>query len=186
MASHEDAVGARELIPPFNLWRWIEENKHKLQPPVGAHLLFEESMFIIMAVGGPNRRSDYHINQTEEIFFQLKGDMVLKVNWHGEFKDIPIKEGDLFLLPANTPHSPQRFENTVGLVIEQKRREPHMDTLRWYCDSCKAIVFEETFHCEILNLGAALKPIIEKFYSRTDLRTCKKCGHVSEPPAKKE
>jgi len=173
-------------MKPFNFQKWIAEHKHLLQPPVGAQLIFEDSSFIIMVVGGPNRRSDYHINQTEEFFYQIKGDMILKiVTSEGTFEDVVIAEGDIFLLPANTPHSPQRFADTVGLVIEQKRKEYDIDTLRWYCDSCKSpedVVYEERFHLETLDLGKALKPIIEKFYSSSALRTCKHCGHVNEPP----
>jgi len=173
-------------MKPFNFLKWIEEHKHLLQPPVGAQLVFEESQFIIMVVGGPNRRSDYHVNQTEEFFYQIKGDMILKTVTNGKFEDIAISEGDIFLLPPNTPHSPQRFENTVGLVIEQKRKEHDIDTLRWYCDKCQSpedVVYQESFHLETLNLGKALSPIIEKFYASDELRTCKKCGYVNQPPA---
>jgi len=176
------------LIKPFNLQKWIEEHKHLLRPPVGAQLVFEDASFIIMVVGGPNRRSDYHVNQTEEFFYQLTGDMLLKVVVDGKFEDIAIKEGDIFLLPANTPHSPQRFPDTIGLVIEQKRREGDIDRLRWYCDNCKTpdeVVYEESFHLETLDLGKALSPIINRFYASSDLRTCKHCGYVNQPPTTK-
>jgi len=176
------------LIPPFNFHKWIEENQKLLQPPIGAKLLYEDSMFVLMAVGGPNRRNDYHINQTEEFFFQFKGDMILKVVDNGEFKDVPIREGDMFLLPANIPHSPQRFENTVGLVIEQKRKAEVIDRLRWYCEnqSCRDILYEEAFHVDTLDVGGALKPIILAFYSSEEKRTCKKCGFITQPPQSKK
>jgi len=172
-------------MKPFNFQKWIDEHKHLLQPPVGAQLVFEDSSFIIMVVGGPNRRSDYHVNQTEEFFYQLKGDMLLKVVTDGKFEDVVIKEGEIFLLPANTPHSPQRFPDTVGLVIEQKRREHDLDRLRWYCDACKTpedVVYEEVFHVDTLDLGKALAPIIDRYYSSSSLRTCKHCGFVNQPP----
>jgi len=109
---------------PFNLQKWIDDHKEQLKPPVGAALVFtsEEHMFAVMIVGGPNQRTDYHINQTEEFFYQLKGDMILKVIQNGEFKDIRINEGEVFLLAANTPHSPQRYVDTIGLVIRTKEK----------------------------------------------------------------
>jgi len=175
------------IIPPFNLLKWVEENKHLLKPPVGAQLIYKDSTFVVMAVGGPNRRIDYHINMTDEFFYQFQGDMILKVVDDGEFKDIPIREGEIFLLPKDTPHSPQRLENTVGLVLEQRRRPEHIDKLRWYCENsaCRHVVYEESFHVDSLDVGASLKPIIEKFYASEDLRTCKKCGTIAQPPAKK-
>ncbi|PRP80541.1 hypothetical protein PROFUN_11854 [Planoprotostelium fungivorum] len=170
-------------LPPINFSKWIEENKHKLQPPVGAFPLYQDSTFVVMAVGGPNRRTDYHINQTDEFFYQYKGDMILKVCEDGVFRDIPIKEGELFVLPANTPHSPQRFENTVGLVIESKRAPDAIDQLQWYCDKCKNVIVNKQFHVEGLDLGAKLKPLIEEYYASDEQRTCKECGNLHQPPA---
>jgi 3-hydroxyanthranilate 3,4-dioxygenase len=116
----------------------------------------------------------------QEFFYQLKGDMLLKVVWDHQFIDIPIKEGEIFLLPGNTPHSPQRFADTVGLVIEIRRKPENTDRLRWYCDNeaCKALLYEESFKVPNLDLGAQLKPVIERFYASEDLRLCKKCGTV--------
>jgi 3-hydroxyanthranilate 3,4-dioxygenase len=153
---------------------------------VNAKLIYEEAQYIIQVVGGPNRRTDYHINQTEEFFFQVKGRMTLKVVWHGEFQDVDIGEGEMFLLPANTPHSPQRFEDTVGLVVEQKRRPGVLDAVRWYCDQCHAAVYEEKFYLQTLDIGGALKPLIEKYYDSEELRTCNACSHVNVVPADKK
>nr|CAG8433956.1 14555_t:CDS:2 [Entrophospora candida]CAG8504456.1 13616_t:CDS:2 [Entrophospora candida] len=165
------------LLTPINFLSWLKENEHKLQPPVN-NLLIQRGDFIIMAVGGPNARTDYHVNQTEEWFYQYKGDMILKVVEDGHvFKDIPIKEGDMFLLSANTPHNPVRFANTIGIVIERNRRPEEIDKLRWYCEECKNVVYEESFHCH--DLGTQLKPVIEKYAKNEDLRLCKKCGHLN-------
>ncbi|EGG14731.1 3-hydroxyanthranilate 3,4-dioxygenase [Cavenderia fasciculata] len=177
------------MLPPFNLQKWIDENKHLLKPPVGAKLVYEDpnSTFVVMIVGGPNQRSDYHINQTDEFFYQFKGDMVLKiVNTKGEFEDVNIREGDMFLLPGNTPHSPQRYSDTVGLVIEKKRDAQSIDKLRWYCDNCKLVLYEESFNVQDLNLGKELTPIILRFYGEESLRTCKSCNHISQKPPQKE
>ncbi len=169
------------LPAPLNLHRWVEENRHLLRPPVGNKMIWN-SGFMVMVVGGPNQRTDYHVNPTEELFFQVEGDIVLRVIEDGRPRDIPIRQGELFLLPAGIPHSPQRPANTVGLVIEQARPEQADDHLRWYCPQCGALVHDDAFHLE--DLGKQLKPLIERFHSSEALRTCKSCGAVHEAPAK--
>ena len=136
----------------------------------------------MFVVGGPNRRTDYHINQTEEFFFQLKGDMVLKVVVDGEFRDVPITEGSIFLLPAHIPHSPQRAADTVGLVVERRRSEEIVDRLRWYCEQCREVLYEERLRMKTLDIGGALATVVKKFYASEELRTCAKCKHVSSIP----
>ncbi|KAI7847530.1 3-hydroxyanthranilic acid dioxygenase [Circinella umbellata] len=167
------------LLPPINFTKWLAENEDKLQPPVNNHLLFRGDDTIVMVVGGPNKRTDYHINETEEWFYQIKGEIIIKVVDNGVFRDIHVGEGNMFLLPANTPHNPVRFVNTVGIVIERVRLPHHIDTLRWYCENteCREIVYQDSFHCT--DLGTQLKPIIELFASDEKLRTCKKCGTVN-------
>jgi 3-hydroxyanthranilate 3,4-dioxygenase len=160
---------------PLNLNAWIEANRHLLKPPVGNHMLHNGD-FMVMVVGGPNQRSDFHINPTEELFFQVEGDIVLRVREDGQERDIPIKQGELFLLPPNVPHSPQRPANTVGLVVERRRPTEATDHLRWYCRSCGAVVYDAEF--QLVDLGKQLKPIIEHFRSDEKARTCKKCGQV--------
>ena len=100
----------------------------------------------------------------------------LRVIEEGKAWEIPIKEGDIFLLPAGIPHSPQRPANTVGLVVEHRRPEHADDHMRWYCKQCGALVFDADFH--LVDLGKQLKPIIEKFKNSPELRTCKSCGTV--------
>ncbi|KAI9023814.1 3-hydroxyanthranilic acid dioxygenase [Phycomyces nitens] len=165
------------LLPPINFKKWVEEHADYLQPPVNNFLLFKGQDTIIMIVGGPNKRTDYHINETEEWFYQIKGDMTLKVVDEGVFRDISINEGDMFLLPPRVPHNPVRYQDTIGLVIERVRLPHHTDGLRWYCQGCKEIVYEESFHC--VDLGTQLKPVIERFAASEALRTCKKCGIVN-------
>jgi 3-hydroxyanthranilate 3,4-dioxygenase len=129
-------------------------------------------------VGGPNARTDYHINQTPEWFYQYRGAMMLKVVDDGVFKDIIIREGEMFLLPGNTPHNPVRFADTVGIVLEQKRPEESLDRMRWYCQDCKEIVHEASFHCT--DLGTQIKKAVEEFRESGDMRKCKKCGVVAD------
>src|SRR5579883_1017160 len=106
----------------LNLQKWIDEHRHLLKPPVGNKMIWKDREFIIMVIGGPNSRTDYHSNGGEEFFYQLEGDMVLKLIEDGKPHDLNIKEGEIFLLPPNVPHSPRRPPNTIGLVIERKRR----------------------------------------------------------------
>jgi 3-hydroxyanthranilate 3,4-dioxygenase len=169
----------REL-KPFNFREWIDQHRHLLKPPVCNKQVFEDAEFIVMVVGGPNRRKDYHYDEGEEFFYQIEGDMVLKIMEDGKPKDIHIREGDIFLLPPRVPHSPQRFADTVGLVIERKRRPSEKDGLLWYCDNCSTLLYEEYFHLE--NIEKDLPPVFERFYSSEENRTCKKCGMVMEVP----
>lgn len=129
-------------------------------------------------VGGPNARTDYHINQTPEWFYQYKGAMTLKVVEGGAFRDITIGEGDMFLLPPNTPHNPVRFADTVGVVLEQKRPADSADTLRWYCKGCGQVVHEVSFHCT--NLGTQIKAAVEAFRGDEAARTCGGCGALAD------
>ena len=127
-------------MKPLNFHRWIDEHRDLLKPPVGNAQIWEgDRDFMVTVVGGPNSRTDYHVNQGEEFFYQVEGDIVLRVLQHGKPVDIPIKEGEILLLPPNTPHSPQRPANTVGLVIERRRLPDEKDTFLWVCDNCGTV-----------------------------------------------
>lgn len=169
------------LMPPINLKAWIEEHRNLLKPPVGNKMIWQDSEFMVMAVGGPNQRQDFHVEDGEEFFFQVEGDITLRIIEDGKIREIPIREGEMFLLPPNIPHSPQRPANTVGLVIERRRAEDERDHLRWFCESCGEILYDANF--QLVDLGKQLKPIIEQFWADEKLRTCKKCGHVMAAPA---
>ncbi len=162
---------------PFNLSHWIDDNRHLLKPPVGAKTLFEESgNFMIFVVGGPNKRRDFHYNETEEYFTQLEGDMNLKIREaDGSLVDVPIKEGEIFLLPAKVLHSPQRKANTVGLLVEVKRPFTR-DAVFWYCENCEAELYSTTYQFD--QIGTELSPVLEKVHASDELRTCKNCGTV--------
>ena len=169
-----------QLVTPVNFMKWIDDNRDKLKPPVCNEVVWENTDYIAMVVGGPNSRKDYHYNETPEFFYQIEGDMVLKVIDDGEFRDIHIKEGEIFTLPPKVPHSPQRFANTVGLVIESKRPEGMMDALEWYCESCGHQLYREPFPLE--NIVTQMPVIFDRYYNDEKLRTCGNCGHVMEPP----
>lgn len=163
------------LAPPINLQAWIEEHRALLQPPVG-NVCVHNSHFLVMVVGGPNARTDYHINPGEELFYQVQGDIVLKVIDDGKPVDLPIRQGELFLLPAGVPHSPQRPANTVGLVVEQPKAHPEDHHLRWFCKGCGAVLHDVAF--KPVDLGKQIKAMLAEFNAREDLRTCKACGAV--------
>lgn len=169
---------------PINFKQWIEDNRHQLKPPVGNKCVWEDEDFIVMVVGGPNTRSDYHYDEGPEFFYQVEGDMLLKIMEDGKPRDIPIKEGEIFLLPPKVPHSPQRYENTVGLVVERKRFADEQDGLLWFCEKCNNLLYEEYFHLE--NIETQFPPVFERFYASEDARTCGKCGHVHPAPEKKQ
>ena len=166
---------------PFNLQGWIEENRSLLKPPVGnAEVYKNAGDFIVMIVGGPNSRKDFHYNESEELFYQLEGDIVVRIQEEGKISDIPIKAGDMFLLPAKTPHSPQRKSNTVGLVIEKVREGNETDGFLWFCEQCDNKLYEE--YLKVTDIVSQLPPIMQRFYSDEDKRTCKACGTVMQPP----
>ncbi len=167
---------AHRLLPPINFKKWIDENRHQLKPPVANRLIWEDSEFQVFIVAGPNGRTDFHLNPSEEFFYQLEGDMFLKLHVDGQFQDQWIREGEIFLLPANTLHSPQRPPNTLGLVIERHRRPEEQDALKWFCPKCGTKMYEEYFHLK--NIVTAFKPVFDKFFGTPELCTCKSCGNV--------
>ena len=168
------------MLPPIDFKNWIEENRHLLKPPVGNKVVYKDTELIIMVVGGPNTRKDYHIDEGEEFFYQLKGNMVLRIMKSGKLEDIHIKEGEIFLLPPKIPHSPQRFEDTVGLVVERKRHAEELDGFQWYCDECNALLYEK--HIALIDIVAQLPPLFEAFWEDEDSRTCKECNAYLEKP----
>jgi 3-hydroxyanthranilate 3,4-dioxygenase len=167
---------------PYNLKAWVEENRHLLKPPVGNKMVWSDSELLVMIVGGPNLRRDYHVEEGEEFFYQIEGDITVRVIENGKPRDIPIREGEIFLLPPRVPHSPQRPANTVGMVIERRRKTGELDHLRWFCEKCGDVLHDASF--QLVDLGKQLKPVIEEFYATPSQRTCKSCGAVMQPPTK--
>ncbi len=128
--------------------------------------------------GGPNARKDYHYNETEEFFYQIQGDIIVKIQEDGKSVDIPIKEGEVFLLPPKVPHSPVRSEGSIGLVIECKRSSTERDGLMWFCDSCNEPLHDTYF--KLRSIEKDFQPRFKEFYSSEKLRTCNSCGHIME------
>lgn len=170
-----------EISRPFNFKKWINDNRESLKPPVNNKVVYKDAEFIVMVVGGPNSRKDYHFNESEEFFYQLEGDIQVKLQIDGKAEIFDIKEGDIFLLPPRTPHNPIRFKNTIGLVMERRRRAGEMDGLMWFCDTCNHPLFEEKF--ELNDITSQFQAVFKKFYESDELRTCKACGDKMPPPS---
>jgi 3-hydroxyanthranilate 3,4-dioxygenase len=171
------------LAPAFNLQAWIEEHRHLLKPPVGNKCVYDGD-FIVMIVGGPNARTDYHWDEGPEFFYQLEGQAVLKVQEGGVMREIPINAGEVFYLPPRVPHSPQRSAGSVGLVVERKRLPGESDGLMWFCERCNHKLFEEFF--TLGNIEEDFPKVFERFYRDEELRTCEVCGFLNPRPARYE
>ncbi len=168
-------------LATLNLKAWIDEHRHLLRPPVGNAMVWQDSDFQVMIVGGPNQRNDYHVDPSEELFYQLEGDIVLRVIEDGVQRDISIHEGEMLLLPPLVPHCPVRGPGTIGMVVERQRKPGETEALRWYCEQCGEVLHEARMR--VTDLGVQLKPVIERFYADESLRTCGTCGAVMAPPA---
>lgn len=169
-----------KLIKPFNLQAWIADNKHLLKPPVANKNLYIESEdYIVMVVAGPNARKDYHYNESEELFYQLEGNIQVAVQTENGKEVMELDPGDMFLLPAKMHHSPIRSENSIGLVIERKRVNKDLnDGLIWYCDTCNEKLHEVYF--KLNNIETDFLIHFQHFYNSKELRTCKKCNSIME------
>lgn len=169
------------IAAPFNLQQWIDNNRHLLKPPVGNQKIFKANDdFIVMVVGGPNARKDYHYNEGEELFYQLEGNIIVRIQEEGKPRDIQIKAGDMFLLPPKVPHSPQRPAGSVGLVIERYRKKVEQDGFQWYCENCNHLLHEEYF--TLTDIVTQLPIVMKNFYDSEEKRCCTKCGAVMDAP----
>ncbi len=168
------------ILPPINFKQWIDDHRELLKPPVGNKVIWQNGDFICMVVGGPNLRTDYHYNQGPEFFYQIEGDMILKIMEQGQPKDIVIQEGDIFLLPPKVPHSPQRSEHSIGFVLEEKRKRPIEDALMWFCERCHQRLYEEYFFLE--NIETQFSTVFDHFFNNIDHRTCNHCSHLNPAP----
>jgi 3-hydroxyanthranilate 3,4-dioxygenase len=159
----------------FNLQQWITDHADLLKPPVGNAQIWQDTDFMVTIVGGPNQRTDYHDDPLEEFFYQLKGDMVLRIIEDGKPKDVPLKEGDVLLLPPHVRHSPQRPADTIGMVIERTRPEGDVDAFEWYCEKCDTLVHRR--EVQLTSLVDDLPPVFNEYYDDASLRACPSCNH---------
>lgn len=161
---------------PLNFKKWIDDNRHLLKPPVGNAHVWKDREFMVTVVGGPNSRTDFHVNEGEEFFHQLEGDINLRCIEDGKVVDVPIREGEIFLLPGNVPHSPQRPAGTIGLVIERQRLAHENDSFLWICDGCGHQLYKETLH--VTDIVTQLPPVFARYWGNPAHTTCQKCGRT--------
>jgi 3-hydroxyanthranilate 3,4-dioxygenase len=165
-----------KALVAFDLWRWVEQHRASFEPPVGNKVIWEDSQFTAMIIRGPNARRDFHVDPSDEIFYMLRGDMVLEYIREGHRHAQVIREGQLMLVPALVPHSPHRPPDTWGLVVEVKRSPEQTESLLWFCERCDALLHEVTMH--VADIEQELRAAIEGFDASVERRTCRACGHV--------
>lgn len=155
----------------ITLQEWIDTNRHLLKPPVGNKVIFDDG-FIVMLVGGPNQRNDFHYDEGPELFYQLEGEMHLDIMTNGRREQITLCAGEMFLLPPQVPHSPQRKPDSIGLVVERQRLPHELDGLLWYCPNCQQLLYAEYFHLD--NIETQFPPVFKRFNASD--RVCADCG----------
>ena len=163
---------------PINIEKWIEENAEKFKPPVSNRYLYDGRDFFVMVIKGPNARNDFHLVDSEEYFYQFKGDIKVRIREGDRIVDHIVREGETFFIPPNVPHSPQRPPNTVGLVVERQRGRGEKEHVIFYCENCGALVEDIHFDCKDI-VDHFSKAMLE-FWSDDARRTCKKCGKKVE------
>lgn len=168
------------VMPPLNLKNWVEENRHLLKPPVGNKYVYDGQDFFVMVIGGPNARNDFHITDSEEFFYQIQGDVTVRIREDDEIKDYKIREGETFFIPANVPHSPQRPPGTIGMVVERRRPPGEMEHMVFYCEKCGELVHDIEFDCQ--DIVEHFRDTMESFWKNDEWRKCKKCGTMVEKP----
>ena len=165
---------------PINIGRWAEQHRGELKPPVGNKYLYDGNDFFVMVIGGPNARNDFHVTNSEEYFYQLKGDIVVRIREGGAIKDVPVREGETFFIPGNVPHAPTRPPGTVGVVVERRRPPGETEHLQFYCEDCGELVYDKEFDCK--DIVQHFSQAMEEFWSDETLSTCKGCGARVEKP----
>jgi len=160
--------------PPINIMKWVEAHRHELKPPVSNKYLYDGQDFFVMVIGGPNARNDFHQTNSEEYFYQLKGDIVVRIREDGRIKDVPVREGETFFIPGGVPHAPTRPPNTIGVVVERRRPPGETEHQQFYCDKCGALVYDKEFDCK--DIVEHFSQSMEEFWADPELSTCRACG----------
>lgn len=165
-----------DYVEPLNFQQWLSENEHLLVPPVSnKEILPGNKDFIVMVVGGPNARTDFHVDPYEEFFYQIKGNMHVLVATPNGIERVDVREGSMWMLPRGLPHSPQRpEEGSVGIVVERIREQGTLEKFQWYCPNCSALVYE--VELQVNDIVVDLPRVFEEYYTNEAARVCGKCG----------
>jgi len=173
-------TAATAVAMPVDLMKWVAANRDQLKPPVGNKYLYDGQDFFVMVVGGPNARNDFHVTNSEEYFFQVKGDIVVRIREDGEIKDIPIREGETFFIPGGVPHAPTRPPGTIGVVVERRRPAGETEHQQFYCDACGELIYDKEFDCA--DIVKHFAQSMEDFWADAALNKCPNCGHQNGKP----
>lgn len=179
-AIHDAAECRKTVLPPINVMQWALEHRDELTPPVSNKYLYDGDGFFVMVIGGPNARNDFHKTNSEEYFFQLKGDIVIRILEHGKIRDVVVREGETFFIPGGVPHAPTRPPETIGVVVELRRPPGETEHQQFYCEKCHALVYDKEFDCA--DIVEHFTASMEAFWADPELSTCKSCGHRIEKP----
>ncbi len=165
------------VMKPLNFKQWIDDHADQLKPPVCNAAVWKDKDFMVTVVGGPNQRLDYHDDPVEEFFYQIKGNMFLRIMGENGPEDLHIREGEIFLLPPHVRHSPQRPEaGSIGLVVEYKRPPGAKDGFEWYCLECNHLVHR--VEVVLKSIVDDLPPLFNAYYQNESARKCSHCGAV--------
>ncbi|MHC5022749.1 MAG: 3-hydroxyanthranilate 3,4-dioxygenase [Planctomycetota bacterium] len=169
-----------KTMPALDLMKWVQSHRDELKPPVGNKYLYDGQDFFVMIIGGPNARNDFHVTSSEEFFYQVKGDIVVRIREDGRIKDCAVREGETFFIPGGVPHAPTRPPGTVGLVVERRRPPGETEHQQFYCEQCGELVYDKEFDCK--DIVEHFKQSMEDFWADEALSTCKGCGsRVTKP-----
>ena len=146
------------------------------------NVLWQEPESLAFVARGREYRSEFHINPSEELMYQIKGEMRLHYRTPDGKEDVAVlREGSVIHTPAGVPHSPRFPPDAYALIVERKRRPGEIDRFHWYCPKCDNFLHEEVFVVHDYKADP-VSQAYRNFFGSEVFRTCKKCGHVMPAP----
>lgn len=145
-------------------------------------VLWQEDESLAFVASGRTYRSEFHVNPSHETMLQLRGEMRLHYRDPDGTEHVRVlKTGDVMYCPPGVPHSPRFPPGAFALITERKRRPGERDRFLWFCDRCRALVYEAVFEVR----DYAENPVsaaYREYYGAVEHRTCRACGHVMPAP----